>query len=71
MPVEALMDTVQRFRSENHLPYSNLTLQSDPGSKLINVVATTFQTSKEAARVRLLKRGLLLDMGTQRTEELF
>jgi hypothetical protein len=71
MPVEALMQAVQCFRQENHLPYSNLSLNSEPGQKLITTVAEGFQTSRDAARVRLLKKGILLDMGKQATGDLF
>jgi Zn-dependent peptidase ImmA (M78 family) len=71
MPVGALMDTVQRFRQDHLLPYTNLSLQSDDGRKLITTVAADFQTSSDAARVRLLKKGILLDMGRQATESLF
>jgi len=71
MPVEALKDTVQRFRQENHLPYTNLSLHSEPGQKLITAVTGAFQTSRDAARVRLLKKGILLDMGKQAPSSLF
>ena len=53
------------------LLYSNLSLQSEPGKNLITAIATGFQTSRDAARVRLLKKGILIDTGTQHTGELF
>jgi len=71
MPVGALVDAVQGFRAENGLLYSNLSLQSEAGQKLIGVVASAFQTSRDAARVRLLKKGVLTDTGSQHTKELF
>jgi hypothetical protein len=71
MPVTALVDAVQRFRADNNLLYSNLSLQSEPGQRLITAVASGFQTSRDAARVRLLKKGVLTDTGTHRTQELF
>jgi hypothetical protein len=71
MPVTALVEAVQRFRVENNLVYKNLSLQSEAGNKLIIEVATGFQTSRDAARVRLLKKGLLTDMGTHQNHELF
>lgn len=71
MPVAALFDTVQRFRAENNLSYSNLSLLSEPGQKLVGSVASRFQTSQDAARVRLLKKGILTDTGIQHTAELF
>lgn len=71
MPVGALSDAVQHFRAESSLLYTNLSLQSESGRKLIATIATNFQTSRDAARIRLLKKGILTDTGTQRTEELF
>jgi hypothetical protein len=71
MPVGTLIDTVQVFRAENALPLSNLALDSQAGRQLINVVASTFQTSKDAARVRLLKKRILSDAGSVRSQELF
>lgn len=71
MPASALFDAVQHFRTEHNLLYSNLSLQSEAGQKLIAAVAAVFQTSRDAARVRLLKKGILTDTGTQRTGELF
>jgi len=71
MPVTALVEAVQHFRTENNLLYGNLSLQSEPGQRLITGVASAFQTSRDAARVRLLKKGVLTDPGTQRTQELF
>lgn len=71
MPVTALVDTVKHFREQHQIPYSNLALESDTGRQLIAVVASTFQTSKDAARVRLLKRGILAETRGQRTQELF
>ena len=66
-----LFDAVQRFRAENNLLYSNLSLQWEHGKNLITAIATGFQTSRDAARVRLLKKGILIDTGTQHTGELF
>jgi len=71
MPAAALTDAVRRFREENDVLYSNLVLESDIGRQLIAFIASTFQASKDAARVRLLKKGVLADTGTRRTVELF
>jgi hypothetical protein len=71
MPVGALVETVQQFRADNNIPYSNLALDSNAGQQLVMCIAAQFQTSKDAARVRLLKKGILLDMGARRTEALF
>ena len=70
IPFGALIATVQAFRAENDLEYSNLALGTDAGQKLVVRVSTEFQTSKDAARVRLLKKGILADSGA-RTAEIF
>lgn len=71
MPAGALVETVQRFRQEKAIPYENLTVGSEHGQQLITLVTAAFQTSRDAARVRLLKRGVLADGGGARTGELF
>lgn len=71
MPASALVETVRRFREEQGALYEPLVLTSGRGAQLIERVAATFQTSRDAARVRLLKRGILLDMGGHRAEGLF
>ena len=71
MPATALVETVKRFRDEKKLPYANLAVGSEQGQQLITLVTSTFQTSRDAARVRLLKRGILADGGGTRTAELF
>lgn len=71
MPSAALLEAVKRFREDKKIPYANLALGSEHGQQLITLVTTTFQTSRDAARVRLLKRGVLADAGGFRTTELF
>jgi hypothetical protein len=71
MPSSALVESVKRFRDENKLPYANLAPSSEHGQHLIALVASTFQTSRDAARVRLLKKGILAEGGGGRTAELF
>jgi hypothetical protein len=71
MPATTLVDTVKRFREKHDIPYRNLVLESDTGRQLISLVASTFQTSKDAARVRLLKKGILGPVGNGGTQELF
>jgi hypothetical protein len=71
MPTGALVDAVKHFRGEEHIPYSNITLQSDEGQRLVVAISKKFQTSKDAARVRLLKKGIVAARGTQVTAELF
>ncbi|HLJ87773.1 MAG TPA: hypothetical protein VKZ53_13190 [Candidatus Angelobacter sp.] len=69
MPIGALLETVQTFRINNNLPFANLALGSKVGQRLIAAVATTFQTSEDAARVRLLKKRILKEEAA--TRELF
>jgi len=71
MPASALVAAVQRFRDENDLRYCNISLNSDVGAKLITSVSAAFQTSQDAARVRLLKKGILVNMGVRQAASLF
>ena len=70
MPAGALIETVQAFRAKKQLPFRNLVVGSDAGQELIGLVASTFQTSRDAARVRLLKKEILADP-TASTADLF
>jgi hypothetical protein len=71
MPASALLETVKRFREEKKLPYTNLVVGSEHGQQLITLVTSTFQTSRDAGRVRLLKRGIVSEAGGVRTADLF
>jgi|SRR6516164_5199882 hypothetical protein len=71
MPASALVETVKQFREEEKLPYANLVVGSEHGQQLITLVTSTFQTSRDAARVRLLKRSILAEGEGARTAELF
>jgi hypothetical protein len=71
MPVGALTERVQSFRRDKNLQFNNLALDTETGRQLVGVVASTFQTSRDAARVRLLKKRILTDTGEKRTAELF
>jgi hypothetical protein len=70
MPVGALLKTVEAFRSKNNLPLANLASDTSEGQRLIAEVASTFQTSKDAARVRLFKKRFLAT-GSKGTQDLF
>jgi hypothetical protein len=63
MPVGPLIDTVQAFRAQNGLKLTNITVGSDAGQRLIAAVSAGFQTSKDAARVRLMQKRILTDTG--------
>lgn len=71
MPATALVETVRAFREEESALYGPLVLNSDRGVRLIDRVASAFQTSRDAARVRLLKKGILLEMGGGPVKDLF
>jgi IrrE N-terminal-like domain len=71
MPAGPLIETVRGFRMQNGLPLTNLALHSDAGQRLIDTVAARFQTSRDAARVRLLKKNILADPGLVHVGELF
>jgi len=71
MPASALLASAKFFREEKKIPYANLAVSSEHGQQLITLVTSTFQTSRDAARVRLLKHGILADVGGNRTAELF
>jgi hypothetical protein len=71
IPASALIDTVQVFRRENGLALSNLALNSEASQRLIETVAARFRTSKDAARVRLLKKRILTDTGLVHVGDIF
>lgn len=64
MPMSPLVATVKLFRGNHNLPFSSIVLNSDQGKELVATVATAFQTSRDASRVRLLKKGILTDSGS-------
>ncbi|HEY6343693.1 MAG TPA: ImmA/IrrE family metallo-endopeptidase [Bryobacteraceae bacterium] len=71
MPTRPLIETVQAFRKQNGLLLTKFAPDSDAGQRLIDSVAARFQTSKDAARVRLLKKQLFADFGLARVGDLF
>ncbi len=70
-PDSALLASAKLFREEKKIHYPNLAVSSEHGQQLITLVTSTFQSSRDAARVRLLKHGILADGGGNRTAELF
>jgi hypothetical protein len=71
IPTGALVESVRSFRLEKEIPYANLSVSSEIGQQLISAVASAFQTSKDAARVRLLKKGIFTTTDLKRVGELF
>ena len=60
MPISALRSLVQTFARRNGL-IDGITAQSDAGIALVDAVMTAFAVSRDAARVRLLKTGFVLE----------
>lgn len=61
MPVSALRRVIQSFAEEREFPAGKIGVGTAEGGALIDHVAGTFQTSRDATRVRLLQRGYLGD----------
>jgi IrrE N-terminal-like domain len=59
MPVTSLSASVEQFRANNDLDAGPLSEGSPAGAQLVADVARVFQTSKDAARVRLLQTKIL------------
>ncbi len=64
---KTLLVGVCRTYSDQHRLYGPISLQSDHGSALIGSVTTAFKVSNDAARVRLLKLGLVTEAPPNRT----
>lgn len=65
MPLTTLKREVSEFRSKQTI-LSEIAPRSQPGRALIARVASRFATSHDAARVRLLQLGYLLESGSSR-----
>jgi hypothetical protein len=59
MPISSLIDTVKDFRKRNDLALRSISEGSAVGKELVAEIARVFQTSKDAARVRLLQKKML------------
>jgi hypothetical protein len=59
MPLTALLEGVRLFSSSRGCGYRELGAYSRDGILLVEHVSKTFRVSEQAARVRLLKRGIL------------
>lgn len=59
IPISPLVRCVQKFRQEQHMEHAAISVQSSGGVELIQVVSQAFQTSRDAARVRLLQKEIL------------
>jgi hypothetical protein len=59
VPITPLISTVKDFRSRNGLTLKPIADESAAATDLTAEIAKTFQTSKDAARVRLLQKRIL------------
>jgi hypothetical protein len=71
IPITPLSKLVQEFRSKQRLDHVGIVDRSEVASLLISGVTSTFHTSAEAARVRLLQRQFIGHAATSKTGELF
>jgi hypothetical protein len=60
IPFTPLVASVQEFRKQNKIEYAAISEQSTAGVELIAAVARRFQTSRDASRVRMLQRKMLV-----------
>lgn len=66
IPISRLLELVRTSRQKLNMEHTVISYQSAEGLQIIADVAQTFQTSKDAARVRLLQKGIL-SSGTARS----
>jgi hypothetical protein len=67
MPISAFRETIREFARENDLVTTRVAVDSAEGQGLIEAVTKAFQVSKDAARVRLLQQGILVEGGVGKT----
>ena len=71
MPATALRDEVRGFADARNLPPGKVGTSSSQGMALIGCIAGAFQVSRDAARVRLLQRGYMIDGAAASSPSLF
>jgi hypothetical protein len=71
MPAGPLIETARRFRADNGVGYTDIVVESDFGRQLIGSVVAAFQVSRDAARVRLLKKRILTNGSATGSSGLF
>jgi hypothetical protein len=71
IPISALISTVRDFRENRGLTLKPISADSSEGEELIEIVASTFQTSRDAARVRMMQKNMLENASAGRTTPLF
>lgn len=71
MPTTALRDEVRAFANAHNLPPGKVATDSSVGTALIARITVAFQVSRDAARVRLLQRGYMIEGSQAGTPTLF
>ncbi len=71
MPITAFRQTAINFLKTNGIATSHLGADTSEGQGLILEIATAFQVSKDAARVRLLQKGIVVEQGAMLSQSLF
>lgn len=61
MPLDALRQATRTFIADKNATIAQFSLSSPEAEELIDRVCCTFQVSQDAARVRLLQRGVLVE----------
>ena len=59
IPREPLVSCVMKIRKQMRLEHAAISEQSQEGLEMVSEVAKSFQTSRDAARVRLLQKNVL------------
>ena len=65
IPSSELTKGISDFRTTSNLPYENISLDSPDAEILIFFVSQRFQTSEEAAKIRLLQKGFISNNSVQ------
>lgn len=71
MPINSLKQTVLDFKENLNIHFEHISVSSNNGQALIQKVAQSFQTSIDAARVRLLQQRFLQDNNQNQIKGLF
>ena len=71
MPTTPLRDEIRAFANAHDLPAGKVATDSSLGTALIARIAVAFQVSRDAARVRLLQRGYMIEGSAAGTPTLF
>lgn len=67
MPASPLREAIRCFMDERNAAIARFAVGSPEGEALTNAIVSQFQVSRDAARVRLVQRGALVDSGSTPT----